>query len=206
MYTRRELHHGVMDVELVLISVVQGVALTTLATVAAPMLHSHQLMTYAFVATGLLFVLAFWSVALVHAISFITWPMDLVHYFFYFGVALAECLMFTQMERPRDWFGYSLACFALVWNDLSSRHSFIPCGRPQGRPLGSVLLRGGSRRRPGASTTSHSSIRGLRRRPGPSRMTVFRREGTLSEIADSGDTTALPHSAIAAFGSCRPSS
>ncbi len=25
---------------------------------------------------------------------------------------------------------------ALVWNDLSSRHSFVPCGRPCGRPFG----------------------------------------------------------------------
>src|SRR5437762_2025002 len=60
-----------------------------------------------------------------------------------------------------------------------------------------VLLRGGSRRRPGASTTSHSDIRGLRRRPGPSRMTVLRREGALSRTADWGDGTALPHSAVA---------
>src|SRR5712691_8842574 len=41
--------------------------------------------------------------------------MDLVHYFFYFGVALVECLTFAQMERPRDWFGYSVACFVLSW-------------------------------------------------------------------------------------------
>src|SRR5439155_388957 len=100
MYSRRELHHLVLDVEFVLISVVQGVALTTLAAAAAPMLRTHQLMTYVFVATGLLFVLSFWSVALVHAISFLSWPMDLVHYFFYFGVALVECLTFAQMARP----------------------------------------------------------------------------------------------------------
>src|SRR5262249_15360659 len=113
MYTRNELHHLVLDVEFVLISVVQGVALTTLAVEAGPMLRTHDLMTYAFVGTGLLFILSFWSVALVHAISFLTWPMDLVHYFFYFAVALVECLTFTQMERPRDWFGYSIACFVL---------------------------------------------------------------------------------------------
>jgi len=113
MYTRKELHHLVLDVEFVLISVVQGVALTTLAMEAAPMLRTHDLMTYAFVGTGLLFILSFWSVALVHALSFLTWPMDLVHYFFYFAVALVECLTFTQMQRPRDWFGYSIASFAL---------------------------------------------------------------------------------------------
>ena len=114
MYTRKELHHLVLDVEFVLISVVQGVALSTLAVAAAPMLRTHELMTYAFVGTGLLFILSFWAVALVHAISFLTWPMDVVHYFFYFAVALVECLTFSQMERPRDWFGYSIACFVLA--------------------------------------------------------------------------------------------
>ena len=113
MFTRRELRHLVLDVEFVLISVVQGAALTTLAVEAAPMLRSHHLVTYAFVATGLLFVLSFWSLALIHAISFLTWPMDLVHYFFYFWIALLECLTFTRMGHPRDWFGFSIACFAV---------------------------------------------------------------------------------------------
>jgi hypothetical protein len=115
MFTRRELRHLVLDVEFVLISVVQGVALSTLAIEAAPMLRSHDVLAYVFVATGLLFVLSFWSVALIHAISFVTWPMDLVHYFFYFALALLECLTFTHMEHPRDWFGYSVAFFVVSW-------------------------------------------------------------------------------------------
>jgi hypothetical protein len=114
MLTRKELHGLVLDVEFVLISVVQGVALTALAVEGAPMLRSHSVTTYAFLATGLLFVLSFWSVALIHAISFLTWPMDLVHYFFYFALALLECLTFAQLGRPHDWFGLSAVCFALT--------------------------------------------------------------------------------------------
>ena len=113
MRDRRELDQIVLDVELVLISVVQGVALTTLAAEASPVLRSHDWTQLAFVGTGLLFVLSFWSVALVHAISFLAWPMDLVHYFFYFGVALLECLTFMRIEQPREWFGFSIACFLL---------------------------------------------------------------------------------------------
>ena len=41
--------------------------------------------------------------------------MDLVHYFFYFGIAFLECLTFAQMERPADWFAFSLACFVTAW-------------------------------------------------------------------------------------------
>ena len=113
MHSRRDLHQIVLDVELVLISVVQGVALTTLAAEASPVLRSHELIAYAFVGTGLLFVPSFWSVALVHAVSFLSWPMDLVHYYFYFGVALLECLTFTRIGHPHDWFGFSIACFGL---------------------------------------------------------------------------------------------
>lgn len=111
MFRRRELDHLVLDVEFVLISVVQGVALTTLAVESIPVLRGHDPAAVLFIASGLLFVLAFWSGALIHAISFVRWPMDLVHYFGYFGLALLECLTFAQMERPTDWFRYLAICF-----------------------------------------------------------------------------------------------
>ena len=114
MLSRRELDHFVLDVELVLISVVQGVALTTLAVEAAPVLRSRDPSAWMFLATGLLFILSFWSAALIHAISFVAWPMDLLHYFFYFALALLECLTFTRMEQPGAWFGFSAACFAII--------------------------------------------------------------------------------------------
>lgn len=114
MFARRDLDQIVLDVEFVLISVVQGVALTTLAAAAAPMLHAPNLVTLAFLGSGFLFVLSFWSVAIIHALSFVIWPMDLGHYFFYFALALLECLTFSQMDRPVEWFGYSFASFALT--------------------------------------------------------------------------------------------
>lgn len=114
MFARKDLDQIVLDVEFVLISVVQGVALTTLAVMAAPMLHASSLVTAAFLVSGFLFVLSFWSVAIIHALSFVIWPMDLGHYFFYFALALLECLTFSQMDRPVEWFGYSFASFALT--------------------------------------------------------------------------------------------
>src|ERR1041385_6293095 len=111
MFHRAQLDQLVLDVELVLLSVVQAAALSTLATEASPLLREPRLLVCVLVATGFLFILSFWSVALIHAVSFMTWPMDLVHYFFYFGLALVECLTFGQMERPDAWFGYSLVAF-----------------------------------------------------------------------------------------------
>jgi hypothetical protein len=113
MIDRRHLDQLVLDVELILISVVQAVALSTLAIESTSLMREPELLVVLFLATGFLFVLSFWSVAIIHAISFITWPMDLVHYFFYFGIALLECLMFGQLEHPDAWFAYSAGCFAL---------------------------------------------------------------------------------------------
>ena len=112
---KRHLDQTVLDVELVLISVVQGVALSTLSAASAPLLRAHRIEVYAFMGSGLGFVLSFWSVSLIHAISFMRWPMDLVHYFFYFALAFCECLTFMAMGHPHDWFGFSLACFVVTW-------------------------------------------------------------------------------------------
>src|SRR5439155_23040409 len=109
MFTRRELDHLVLDVEFVLVSVVQGVALTALGIEAAPVLRAHHPTALVFLASGLLFLFAFWAGALIHAISFVRWPIDLPHYFFYFAVSLLEMVTFGQMERPRAWFAASLA-------------------------------------------------------------------------------------------------
>jgi hypothetical protein len=114
MFSRGQLDQLVLDIELVLISVVQGVALSTLAIEGGPKVATMEPLTLAFLATGLLFVLSFWSVAIIHAVSFVMWPMDLGHYFFYFALALLECLTFAQMERPVAWFGGSLACFLVT--------------------------------------------------------------------------------------------
>ena len=88
----------------------------------------------------------------------------------------------------------------MIWNDpvKGSRRPFLRCS---GRRPPSVWRQDGSRisrqrRRSGASTTSHADIRGLNRRPGQSRMTVIRRESTLSRIAGSG-VASVPHTEVA---------
>jgi len=141
MFHRAHLDQVVLDVELVLLSVVQAAALSTLAIEATPLLREPTLVACVFVAIGFLFILNFWSVAIIHAISFMTWPMDLVHYFFYFGLVLVECLTFGQMDRPDAWFGYSLVAFGLTQGlyvydyrmILQRRRSFE--STPEGRAL-----------------------------------------------------------------------
>jgi hypothetical protein len=109
MFTRRDLDQLVLDVELVLVSVVQGVALTALGVEAMPVLRDHHPTGYVFLASGLLFLFAFWAGALMHTISYVRWPIDLPHYFFYFAIGLLEMITFAQIEHPRAWFGTSIA-------------------------------------------------------------------------------------------------
>ena len=52
MFTRAQLDQLVLDVEFVLISVVQGVALSTLAIEAGPKVAAPELVTLVFLATG----------------------------------------------------------------------------------------------------------------------------------------------------------
>jgi len=113
MFARRELDQIVLDVEFVLLSVIQGVALTTLGIEGVPVLRAHDPVSLVFLASGLLFLLAFWAGALIHAVSFVRWPIDLPHYFFYFAVGLLEIVTFAQMQHPRAWFAASVAFYVL---------------------------------------------------------------------------------------------
>ncbi len=113
MFRREHLEQIVLDVEFVLLAVVQGVALTTLGVEAIPVLRDPHPVSCVFLASGLLFVLAFWAGALMHALSIVRWPMDLPHYFFYFAVGLLEMITFAQTGYPRAWFGWSCVFYVL---------------------------------------------------------------------------------------------
>ena len=113
MFSRQQLDQLVLDVEFVLLSVVQGVALSGLGIEAIQVLRHPSPSACVFLVSGLVFVLAFWAGAMLHAVSIVRWPMDLPHYFFYFVVGLLEMITFAQMEHPRAWFGWSCVFFVL---------------------------------------------------------------------------------------------
>ena len=113
MFRREHLDQIVLDVEFVLLAVVQGVALTSLGLEAMPVLRDPHPLECVLLASGLLFVLAFWAGALMHALSIVRWPMDLPHYFFYFAVGLLEMITFAQVHQARAWFGWSCVFYVL---------------------------------------------------------------------------------------------
>jgi hypothetical protein len=110
---RGELDTKVVNIELTLTSIIQGVALYFLAENARVVLAEGRWAAWLYVATGLLIILLFWSRALIHTLTLIRWPIEFGHNFLYFACALCEVLAFTQLTNPSMWFTI-LAIYALV--------------------------------------------------------------------------------------------
>ena len=103
-----------LDIEFLLISVVQGVALSTLALGAAPLLGDLRFETFLYILTSFVLILSFWSQAIIHAISFIDWPIDLPHSFLYFLASFMEVVAFAYLNNPVKWFLFMGVFFLVV--------------------------------------------------------------------------------------------
>lgn len=110
---REKLNQFTLDIEFLLISAVQGVALGALAGAASAPLANLDFQYWPYILSGFLLILTFWSQAIIHSISFIKWPLDLTHNFLYFLAGLVEFLAFNNLEDPLRWFIFQLV-FVLV--------------------------------------------------------------------------------------------
>ncbi len=104
-----------LDVEFLLISVVQAVALGALATAAADTIGNLRLEYFPYIISSFVLILSFWSVAIIHAISFIDWPLDLSHSFLYFLASFIEVMAFSHVTSPVAWFGFITAFFVVAF-------------------------------------------------------------------------------------------
>jgi len=116
------LDQAVVNIELTLISIIQGLALAVLAGASVQPILQLQWQAWPYIFAGLLVVLIFWSRALVHTLSFIRWPLEFGHTFAYFGATLIEAVALTQVAEPAHWFAlnaiYALAVWGLYAWDL----------------------------------------------------------------------------------------
>ncbi len=99
------LNQTVVDIEFLLISVVQGFALSALASSAVTIVANFQWQYLLYVISAFLLILIFWSQAIMHVLGFIRWPLDMTHNFLYFLAGLVEVMAFSQMNNPVMWFG-----------------------------------------------------------------------------------------------------
>ena len=105
----------VVEIELTLCSIIQGVALYFLVDNTRQVLAKGQYIAWPYVATGLLIILLFWSRSLIHTLTLIRWPLEFVHNFFYIGCTLVEALAFSHLDDPFQWFVMTAVFAAFVW-------------------------------------------------------------------------------------------
>ena len=112
---RSELDSTVVEIELTLVSIIQGVALTVLIENAHTVIAERQLFFWPYVVAGLFVILVFWSRAVLHILTVIRWPLEFGHNFLYIACALVEAVLFAQIGKPGSWFGFGAAFIAIGW-------------------------------------------------------------------------------------------
>jgi hypothetical protein len=113
--TQTQLDALVVTIELTLISIVQGVALSFLADHARDVFVSWQFSSWPYAMTGLLIILLFWSRSLIHTLTVIRWPLELGHNFLYIACTLVETVMFTQLTQPLRWYALNALFGLMIW-------------------------------------------------------------------------------------------
>jgi hypothetical protein len=113
--SRRELDTTVVNIELTLTSIIQGVALFFLTDNARAVMSAQNWTAFLYVAAGLCVIFIFWSRSIIHTLTLIKWPLEFGHNFFYIGCALGEAILFSRLDRPLAWFQLSTAYAGVVW-------------------------------------------------------------------------------------------
>ena len=116
MKARSELDSMIVEIELTLVSIIQGVALTVLIENAHAVIGEFQYFFWPYVIAGLLVIFVFWSRAVLHIITVIRWPLEFGHNFLYIACALVEAVLFSQLSKPAAWFGFGAAFVAIGWS------------------------------------------------------------------------------------------
>jgi hypothetical protein len=112
-----------VNVELVLISLIQGLALILFAQQIMAALGDPEWYRYiTFTLAGLAILLTFWAQSILRAMSFTRWPIRIEHLFLYFVVALAQMIAYSNILSLSNWFFwwsvYSLVVMAMYFLDL----------------------------------------------------------------------------------------
>jgi hypothetical protein len=144
--TQNQLDGSVVNIELTLISIIQGVALSFLADHSRDVLVSVQLSFWPYAASGLLIILLFWSRSLIHTLTVIRWPLELAHNFMYMACTLVQTVMYTQLTNVLHWYALNALFGLMIWGlfalDLRMiRHRMRDSAGPNGSTLYSIVER-----------------------------------------------------------------
>jgi hypothetical protein len=112
---RRELDSVVSNIELTLVSIIQGVALFFLTDNARALLSMQHADAFVYILAGLCVIFIFWSRSVIHTLTLIRWPLEFGHNFFYIACALGEAILFSRLDNPLAWFRLSAAYAGIIW-------------------------------------------------------------------------------------------
>lgn len=112
---RQDLDSVVVNIELTLVSIIQGVALFFLTDNARGLLSKEHISAFLYVAAGLCVIFIFWSRSVIHTLTLIRWPLEFGHNFFYIACALGEAILFSHLDNPLAWFQVSAVFAGIVW-------------------------------------------------------------------------------------------
>ena len=121
---RAERHLGsqVIAIEFTLISVMVGVILFPLMDYATPVLRDLKFEYVPYIASGLILILYLWTEVIAHSLSFIGWPIDILHNLFYILFATLLAIQMHFLQDPLGWFSMTAlsaaAGAAVVYYDL----------------------------------------------------------------------------------------
>ena len=104
-----------INIELTLVSIIQGVALFFLTDNARVLTSLWHWEAFLYVVAALCVILIFWSRSVIHTLTLIGWPLEFGHNFFYIGCALGEAILFSRLDNPLAWFQLSAAYACIVW-------------------------------------------------------------------------------------------
>ena len=79
--SRSELDAIIADIELTLVSIIQGVALTVLIETSREAIAKLDWITWPYVLSGLIIILVFWSRVVLHILTLVRWPLEFGHNF-----------------------------------------------------------------------------------------------------------------------------
>src|SRR5947207_16006972 len=102
--SRRDLNSNVVNIELTLASIIQGVALYFLTENARTALSLNNWPALLYLSAGLCTIFIFWSRSMIRTLTVIKWPLEFGHNFFYIACALGAAIIFTRFDPPLPWF------------------------------------------------------------------------------------------------------
>ena len=104
-----------VNIELTLVSIIQGVALSVLAESAHTQIGDLHFEQWPYIASGLLIIMLFWSRSITHILTLIRWPLEFRHNFLYIASTFVEAIVFNDLSDPIRWFALNGAFAIVVW-------------------------------------------------------------------------------------------